>query len=76
VVATVSENVGQVTRQRYEEIVAGDRQLVAQMGRAMFTIGDHAGEIEPMRPQGGSSPHSDELFGVCASLQIRGRPSG
>ncbi|PAZ12918.1 RacO protein [Streptomyces sp. SA15] len=68
--ATVSENVGQVTRQRYEEIVAGDRQLVAHMGRAMFTIGDHAVEIEPMRPQGGSASHSDELFGVYASLQV------
>lgn len=70
VVITVSTNVGQVTRQRYDEIVSADRQLVAQMGRAMFTIGDHAAEIEPIRSQGGSSPHSDELFGVRASLQI------
>ncbi|RPE27110.1 hypothetical protein EDD90_10793 [Streptomyces sp. Ag109_O5-1] len=58
-------NVGQVTRQRYDENVAGDRQLVARIGRAMFTIGGHAAEIEPMRPQGGSSPRSDdEFFGV------------
>ncbi|MDF3144744.1 MULTISPECIES: DUF6192 family protein [unclassified Streptomyces] len=51
-------------------MVASDRQLVAQIGRAMFTIGDHALEIEPMRSKGGSVPHSDELFGVNTSLQI------
>ncbi|MEV4442556.1 DUF6192 family protein [Streptomyces sp. NPDC049577] len=66
----MSENIGQVTRKRYEEIVAADRRLVAQMGRAMFTIGDHALEIEPMRPHGGSVAHEDELFGVRRSLQL------
>ncbi|MGA5448915.1 DUF6192 family protein [Streptomyces umbrinus] len=66
----MATNVGQVTRQRYDEMVAADRQLVAQIGRAMFTIGDHAVEIEPMRSQDGSVPHSDELFGVGTSLQI------
>ncbi|NUP44200.1 MAG: hypothetical protein HOY76_46035 [Streptomyces sp.] len=35
----------------------------------MFTIGDHALEVEPMRPVGGSAPYSDVLFGVAASLQ-------
>ncbi|MDT0347084.1 DUF6192 family protein [Streptomyces litchfieldiae] len=62
--------IGQVTQQRYDEIIAGDRQLVAQMGRAQFTIGDHALETEPMRPQGGSTARADELFGVNTSLQI------
>ncbi|MFF3558309.1 DUF6192 family protein [Streptomyces tsukubensis] len=62
---------GHVTQQRYDEIIAGDRQLVAQMGRSQFTIGDHALEIEPMQPVGGSRPaHSDDLFGVAASLQM------
>lgn len=64
------EKIGQVSRRRYDEIVSGDRQLVAQMGRAMFTIGDHALEIEPMRPVGGSASHSEALFGVNASLQV------
>ncbi|WP_234376768.1 DUF6192 family protein [Streptomyces sp. CB01201] len=64
------EKVGQVSQRRYDEIISGDRQLVAQIGRAMFTIGDHALEIEPMRPVGGSAPTSDTLFGVKASLQI------
>ncbi|MEU3982886.1 hypothetical protein AB0F77_22830 [Streptomyces sp. NPDC026672] len=64
------EKVGQVSRRRYDEIVSGDRQLVTQIGRAMFTIGDHALEIEPVRPVGGSAPASDALFGVNASLQI------
>lgn len=63
-------NVGQVTRQRYDEMVASDRDLVARIGRAMFTIGDHALEIEPMRSKGGSIPHSDDVFGVNTSLQL------
>ncbi|MCA1223683.1 DUF6192 family protein [Streptomyces sp. 8L] len=64
------EKIGQVSRRRYDEIISGDRELVAQIGRAMFTIGDHALEIEPVRPVGGSAPASDTLFGVNASLQV------
>ncbi|WP_406405119.1 DUF6192 family protein [Streptomyces sp. NBC_00879] len=63
--------LGHVTRERYEQIIAGDRELVGQMQRIQFTIGDHALEIEPMQPVGGAHPASGEdLFGVDACLQI------
>ncbi|MGB8947101.1 MAG: hypothetical protein WCD21_43745 [Streptomyces sp.] len=61
----MSERVGNVTRSRYEEIVAESRKLIAQIGRAQFALGDLALEIEPMRPVGGSMPNgTDDLLGL------------
>ncbi|UUU32287.1 DUF6192 family protein [Streptomyces sp. CA-210063] len=63
--------IGHVTRERYEQIIATDRELVGQMQRIQFTIGDHALEIEPMQQIGGARPApGEDLFGVDVSLQI------
>ncbi|MEU9971266.1 hypothetical protein [Streptomyces malaysiensis] len=51
------ERIGNVTRERYEQIVAEARELVAQIARAQFALGDKALEIEPMRPVGGWMPN-------------------
>ncbi|MEV5598964.1 DUF6192 family protein, partial [Streptomyces sp. NPDC052496] len=65
----VSERIGNVTRERYEHLVAESRQNVALVARAQFAVGDAALEIEPMRPVGGSAPKAtDELFTVAGSL--------
>jgi hypothetical protein len=37
--------IGHITRERYEQIIAGDRELVGQMQHIQFTIGDHALEV-------------------------------
>ncbi|WP_369174916.1 DUF6192 family protein [Streptomyces sp. R28] len=67
----MAERVGNVTRARYEQIVAEARELIAQVARAQFSLGDKALEIEPMRPVGGSMPNgSDDLYTVEESLQI------
>ncbi|MFD8381700.1 DUF6192 family protein [Streptomyces sp. NPDC059679] len=65
------ERIGNVTRERYEQIVAEARELVAQIARAQFALGDKALEIEPMRPVGGSMPNgTDDLFTVEESLAL------
>ncbi len=53
----MSEQGGNVTRARYEQIVAEARELIAQVTRAQFALGDKALEIEPMRPVGESMPN-------------------
>lgn len=66
-----SVKVGSVTRQRYEELVAEDRQLVLDESRIQFKIGDDALEIESMRAHGGSQPAATEdLSGVRESLEM------
>ncbi len=63
--------IGNVSRERYEEIVVEARRLVDQQTRTQFALGDLALEIEPMRPHGGSLPNgSEELFTVTESLQM------
>lgn len=63
--------IGRITRERYEQFIGADRELVGQMQRIQFTIGDHALEIEPMQQNGGAHPAAGEdLGGVDASLQI------
>ncbi|WP_199896909.1 hypothetical protein [Streptomyces niger] len=49
-----STKVGSVTLQRYEELVAEDRQLGLDETKIQFKVGDDALDIEPMRPHGGS----------------------
>ena len=61
--------------------VSADRDMVWQMQRIQFTIGDHALEIEPMQPNGGAHPAPREDVGVDVSLQalrptIRSRSAG
>lgn len=62
--------IGHVSRERYEQIIAGDRELSAEVSAHQFTFGDHALEIEPIRPVGGSRAASDEEPGVYASLLV------
>ncbi|CAM5554300.1 RacO protein OS=Streptomyces fumanus OX=67302 GN=GCM10018772_61460 PE=4 SV=1 [Streptomyces fumanus] len=70
-VIIVSDRIGNVTRTRYEQLVAEARDLINQMAKAQFALGDKALEIEPMRPVGGSMPNgTDDLFTVEESLQL------
>lgn len=67
----MSDRVGNVSRTRYEQLVAEARELVAQVAKAQFGLGDKALEIEPMRPVGGSmAKGTEELFTVEESLQM------
>ncbi|MFG3105092.1 DUF6192 family protein [Streptomyces sp. NPDC048182] len=67
----MSDRVGNVSRTRYEELVAEARELIAQVTKAQFALGDKALLIEPMRPVGGSVPReTDDLFTVEESLQM------
>ncbi|MFF5161449.1 hypothetical protein ACFY3N_35665 [Streptomyces sp. NPDC000348] len=67
----VADRIGNVTRHRYEQLVSQAKELIAQVARAQFTLGDMALEIEPMRSVGGSMPNgTDDLFTVTESLQI------
>jgi len=62
---------GSWARERYEQIIAADRDLVGRMQRIQFTIGDHAKEIEPVQQVGGAHPApGEDPSGVDASLQI------
>lgn len=60
--------VGNVTRERYEQIVSESRELVEQITRCQFTLGDRALEIEPLRMHGGQQ-ESEPLFTVDESLK-------
>ncbi|WP_189554252.1 DUF6192 family protein [Streptomyces lavendofoliae] len=67
----MSDRIGNVTRQRYEQLVTQAKELIAQVARAQFTLGDMALEVEPMRAVGGSMPNgTDDLFTVTESLQM------
>ena len=63
-------NVGNVSQQRYDQIVAELRQVVEQQSQGQFLIGGRALEIEPMRDLGGSHEPAPggELFTVRDSL--------
>ncbi|MFE9611495.1 DUF6192 family protein [Streptomyces sp. NPDC006012] len=63
------DKVGNVSQQRYEQIVAELREVVEQQTRGSFTIGDRALEIEPMRERGGhQAALGQELFTVRETL--------
>lgn len=66
----VTDRIGSVSRQRYEQIVAELRDVVQQQARGQFLIGDRALEIEPMRPHGGQheAAPGEELLTVRESL--------
>ncbi|MET9499723.1 hypothetical protein [Streptomyces sp. NPDC006552] len=65
----MSDWVGNVSRTRYEELVAEARELIAQVTKAQFALGDKALIIEPMRPLGGSvAKGSEDLFTVEEAL--------
>ncbi|MFI6931587.1 hypothetical protein [Streptomyces sp. NPDC050287] len=67
----VTDRIGNVTRQRYEQLVTQAKELIAQIARSQFALGDMALEIEPMRAVGGSMPNgTDDLFTVTESLQL------
>jgi hypothetical protein len=63
--------IGNVTRARYDELVAKGRELVEAQTRSQFALGDNALEIEPLRQRGGGhSGPGEELLGVSESLQM------
>jgi hypothetical protein len=67
----MTDRIGNVTRQRYEQLVTQAKDLIAQIARAQFSLGDMALEIEPMRAVGGSMPNgTEDLFTVTESLQM------
>ncbi len=45
----MTDRIGNVTRQRYEQLVTQAKDLIAQVAHAQFSLGDMASEIEPMR---------------------------
>jgi hypothetical protein len=65
-----TENIGSVSPQRYEQIVAELREVVEQQTTGQFTIGDRALEVEPLRAWGGrqAAAPGEELFTVRQSL--------
>ncbi|GLY08668.1 hypothetical protein Acsp01_90470 [Actinoplanes sp. NBRC 101535] len=62
--------IGQVSQQRYDELVAQSRDLIRERDRIQFTVGDYALEIEPIGPRGGSRPHDALGLGVVDSLRM------
>jgi division protein CdvB (Snf7/Vps24/ESCRT-III family) len=67
----VTGRIGNVTRQRYEQLVTQAKELIRQIARSQFALGDMALEIKPMRAVGGSMPNgTDDLFTVTESLQM------
>jgi hypothetical protein len=61
----MSAMVGNVTRDRYDELVRMGWDWVATMSSAQWRLGDAAMEIEPMRSYGGANPSGKvDLFSV------------
>src|SRR5512135_600411 len=71
VVIAMPTRIGNVTRERYEELVAEGRQLVAEQTRIQFRLGEDALEIEPLQPRGGAHPApQEELLGVEEAIAM------
>ncbi|MGK5556226.1 hypothetical protein ACSNOI_31880 [Actinomadura kijaniata] len=68
-VGKVGGTIGQVTAERYEQLVAKARELVESMSQAQFVLGDLALEIEPMNPAhtGGTKDTQWGSSGRCGS---------
>lgn len=66
----MTDRVGNVSRSRYEELVAESRELISQVAKAQFALGEKALIIEPMRPVGGTNTRGEDLYTVQESLQI------
>ncbi|UUU29124.1 hypothetical protein JIX56_03965 [Streptomyces sp. CA-210063] len=66
----VTDKVGSVSRQRYEQIVAELRDVVQQQTKGQFLIGDRALEIERMQLRGGQheAAPGEELLTVRQAL--------
>lgn len=58
--SVVSEHIGEVTKARYDQIVAEALAVVEQQTKAQFQIGDWALEIEHIQPHGGHHRHSPD----------------
>lgn len=67
---TDTEKVGNVSLERYGQILARLREAVENSSKNQFIIGDGASEIVPMQEHGGRSA-GDDLFGVSAWLHRR-----
>jgi hypothetical protein len=63
----MSVMVGQVTAERYRELVAEGRQAVEAMGAFQWRLGDIAVEICPMQPHGGQQRSASGEEGLLIS---------
>ncbi|NBE50631.1 hypothetical protein [Streptomyces boluensis] len=70
------EKTGQVTRERFDQIIAELREEMETDRRIQFVVGDRALEVEPMRPAGGSPTAIGDLPTVSASLHLLAEESG
>lgn len=59
----VGDRIGNVTRQRYEQFVTQAEELIAQIARSQFALGDTALEIEPMRQERGDQGGVADVVG-------------
>ncbi|MFD9863442.1 DUF6192 family protein [Streptomyces alboflavus] len=67
----LTNKIGSVSRERYDELVKLGRDWVAAMSAAQWRLGDAALEIEPMRSYGGASPSGkDDLFTVSEAIRM------
>lgn len=64
----MSEHIGEVTKARYDQIVAEARAVVEHQTRAQFQLGDWALEIEPIQPNGGH--HRQNPDGIPSAGEI------
>ncbi|MFE3411025.1 hypothetical protein ACFXMT_22660 [Streptomyces mirabilis] len=73
--------IGHVTRERDEQIITGDRELVGQMRRIQFTIGDGAGDrADAVRwwahPAPGEKPFGLVLYDIPSAVGMAPAPPG
>lgn len=66
----MTTKIGNVTKRRYDQLVAEGRDLIEQQSRCQFALGDRALEIEPIRAHGGAHPSPDEEW-ISVSDAIR-----
>jgi hypothetical protein len=64
----MADMVGQVSAERYAQVVERGRDLVGTITSCQFELGDLALEIEPMGPWGGSIPGSGEQVGASLAM--------
>lgn len=69
VTKTTGKMIGQVTAERFEQLLEAGRDLLEQQKAAQFGLGDIALEIEPMGTAGQAGP-GESLFTVSEALKL------
>ncbi|WP_055567799.1 DUF6192 family protein [Streptomyces atriruber] len=65
----MSQTIGSVLRNRFEELVTESVKLVHAMSRCQFAVGDMALEIAPLRTHGGDMTLGEDERGVEGALR-------